>query len=55
MDDHIEELFPLYALGALSDEERSQVESYVATRHDARARLALQKLRESLQAQEFED
>ena len=39
MDERIEELFPLYALDALSDEERSQVESYVATRSDARARL----------------
>ena len=39
MDEHIEELFPLYALDALSDDERSQVESYVATRPDARARL----------------
>jgi len=39
VDERIEELFPLYALDALSDEERSQVESYVATRSDARARL----------------
>jgi len=39
VDERIEELFPLYALDALSDEERSQVDSYVATRPDARARL----------------
>ena len=40
MDERIEELFPLYALGALTDEERAQVDAYVSVNPDARARLA---------------
>ncbi len=40
MDERIEELFPLYALGALSDEERAQVDAYVAANPGAQARLA---------------
>jgi len=39
MDEHLEQLFPFYALGALTDEERAQVDAYVAADHDARARL----------------
>ena len=40
MDERIEELFPFYALGALTDEERAQVDAYVATNPEAQARLA---------------
>ena len=40
MDQRIEDLFPLYALGALTDEERRQVDAYVASDPDAEARLA---------------
>jgi anti-sigma-K factor RskA len=36
----IEELFPFYALGVLSEEERAQVEAYVAKDASAQARLA---------------
>lgn len=39
MDERLEELFPLYALGALTDEERAQVESYIAGDPQAKARL----------------
>jgi len=39
MEERLEELFPFYALGALTDEERAQVDAYVATDADARARL----------------
>jgi anti-sigma-K factor RskA len=39
MDERIEELFPLYALGALTDEERAQVEAYVGANAEAKARL----------------
>jgi len=39
MDEHLEELFPFYALSALSDEERAQVDAYVAANPAARARL----------------
>jgi anti-sigma-K factor RskA len=39
MDERLEELFPFYALGALTDEERTQVDAYVAADADARARL----------------
>ena len=39
MDEQIDELLPLYALGALSAEERAQVEAYVATHAEARAQL----------------
>ena len=39
MDERLEELFPFYALGALSDEERTQVDAYVAADADAGARL----------------
>lgn len=35
-----DDLFPFYALDALSDEERAQVDAYVAANPDARARLA---------------
>lgn len=35
----MEDLFPFYALGALTDEERAQVEAYVAADPAARARL----------------
>ena len=39
-----EELFPFYALGALTDEEKAEVEAYVASDPAAKARLdALQK------------
>ena len=37
--DEIEELFPFYALGALSDDERARVEAYVAANPGAKARL----------------
>ena len=37
--DEIEELFPFYALGALSDDERARVEAYVAANPGAQARL----------------
>ncbi|MBI5567640.1 MAG: anti-sigma factor [Chloroflexi bacterium] len=40
MDDRLEDQFPFYALGALSDEERAQVDAYVAADPAARARLA---------------
>ena len=40
MNERIEDLFPLYALGALTDEERMQVDAYVASAPDAEARLA---------------
>ncbi len=39
MDERLEELFPFYALGVLTDEERTQVDAYVAVDADARARL----------------
>ena len=39
MDEHIEELFAFYALGTLSDAERSQVEAYVHSDPGARQRL----------------
>jgi anti-sigma-K factor RskA len=39
MDERVEELFPLYALGGLSGDERRQVETYVAAHPEARARL----------------
>ncbi|HZY42893.1 MAG TPA: anti-sigma factor [Anaerolineae bacterium] len=39
MDDRLEDLFSFYALGALSDEERAQVDAYVATDPAAGARL----------------
>ncbi len=39
MDERLEELFPFYALGALTDEERTQVDAYVAADADARIRL----------------
>lgn len=40
MDQRIEDLFPLYALDALTDEERAQVDAYVAANPEARSRLA---------------
>jgi anti-sigma-K factor RskA len=40
MDERIEDLFPLYALGALTDEERAQVDTYVAADPAAQQRLA---------------
>lgn len=40
VDDPIEELLPFYALGAVSDEEREQVEAYLVAHPAARARLA---------------
>ncbi len=39
MDKNMEELLPLYALGALSDEERTRVESYLRTDPEAMARV----------------
>jgi anti-sigma-K factor RskA len=39
MDDRLEELFPLYALGALTEDERARVDTYVAADPEARARL----------------
>ncbi|MEM7115261.1 MAG: anti-sigma factor [Chloroflexota bacterium] len=39
MNQQIEELFPFYALDALSDEEKAEVDAYVAANPDARARL----------------
>ncbi|WP_420627203.1 anti-sigma factor [Candidatus Leptofilum sp.] len=35
-----EELFPFYALGALTDEEKAEVEAYIAADPEAKARLA---------------
>ena len=44
-----EELFPFYALDALTDEEKAEVEAYIANDPDARARLiALQETAEKL-------
>jgi anti-sigma-K factor RskA len=40
MDQQIEDLFPFYALGVLTDEERVQVDVYIAADPAARARLA---------------
>ncbi len=40
MDERIEDLLALYALGALTDEERAQVDAYVADQPEARAQLA---------------
>jgi anti-sigma-K factor RskA len=37
MDNHIDELLPFYALDALTDEERSLVEAYLAEHPEARA------------------
>jgi len=39
MDEQVEDLIPLYALGALTDEERLQVEAYIAANPEAKARL----------------
>ena len=39
MDERLEELFPFYALGPLTDEERAQVDAYTAADADAHARL----------------
>lgn len=39
MENHIEDLLPFYALDALTDEEREQVEAYLATHPEARAQL----------------
>ncbi len=39
MDERLEELFPFYMLGVLTDEERTQIDAYVAGDADARARL----------------
>ncbi|NTU62543.1 MAG: hypothetical protein HGB05_03885 [Chloroflexi bacterium] len=39
MDERLEQLFAFYALGVLTDEERAQVDAYVATEPGARARL----------------
>ncbi|HKY56217.1 MAG TPA: hypothetical protein VJM08_18005, partial [Anaerolineales bacterium] len=39
MNEKIEELFPFYALGAVTDDERQQVEAYVVSDPDARSRL----------------
>lgn len=39
MDNHIEELLPFYALGALTDEERGQVEAYLRKHPEVRAQL----------------
>jgi len=40
MDNHIEELFPFYALDALTEEERNLVETYLAKHPEARAKVA---------------
>lgn len=40
MDEHLEELLPFYALGALNDDEKAQVEAYVAVNRAAQGRLA---------------
>ncbi len=39
MDGNLEDLFPFYALGAASPEERAAVEAYAAAHPEARARL----------------
>ncbi len=39
MENHIEDLLPFYALDALTEEEREQVEAYLATHPEARAQL----------------
>jgi len=39
MNEHLEELFPFYALGALTPAERAEVEAYIAANPDARVRL----------------
>jgi len=39
MDKQIEELLPFYVLGALTDEEREQVETYLRAHPEARAQL----------------
>jgi len=39
-DEHLEELLPFYAMGALTDAERARVDAYVAANPEARARLA---------------
>ena len=39
MEERIEDLLPLYALGALSDGERVRVEAYTAAHPEARAHL----------------
>lgn len=39
MDERLEELFPFYVLGSLTDEERTQIDAYAAADADARARL----------------
>ena len=39
MDERMEELLPFYALGGLTDEERAQVEAYVAANPAAKSRL----------------
>lgn len=39
MNQQIEELFPFYALGTLTDEERAQIENYIAHNPEARSRL----------------
>jgi anti-sigma-K factor RskA len=40
MDERIEDLLALYALGALTEEERAQVDAYVADQPEAQAQLA---------------
>jgi len=40
MDQHIEELFPFYALDALTDDERETVEAYLANHPEARLQVA---------------
>jgi anti-sigma-K factor RskA len=40
MNESIDDLLPLYALGALTDDERAEVDAYLASDPDARARLA---------------
>ena len=39
MNENIEELFPFYALDAVTDSERRQVEDYIASNPDAKSRL----------------
>lgn len=39
MDQYIEELFPFYAMGAITDEEKTEVEAYIQANPTAEARL----------------
>ena len=39
MDEHIEDLFPFYAMGSVTEEEQAAVEAYVKANPEAQARL----------------